>query len=483
MKAPLLGNISSLSPERNGSAVPGILRLSKTMSASQSLDRKTFLANLRQSKLLTEKQFAAVLHELSATACGRDVARVLVKKELLTRFQAERLLAGRNSGFVLGQYRILDQLGHGGMGRVFKAEHRAMKRLVALKVLASKLLQCERARGLFLREVQAAARIDHPNVVAAFDASEEAGHYFLVLEYVDGPNLDQLVRAQGPLPVGLACDYIKQTANGLQAAHALGMVHRDIKPSNLLVQRRGLDADSPGLIKISDFGLARLHAPPSGAAASGGAGTILAKQNTVMGTPDFLSPEQARDLHRADIRSDLYSLGCTFYYLLSGRAPFAGGSALEKLIRHGAEQPKPLTDYRSDVPSAVLEIVRRLMCKVPDERYQTPRELAEALGPYAVGGPTPWAASAPPPRLDLDAATPISAAPDASASILDGHSSGEWSALASTSPDLSPTPLIVADHLLSRSSRRRSQRNTTLMCVAGALTLFAAVAMLIALWQ
>jgi serine/threonine protein kinase len=457
------------------------------MSAPQSMDRKTFLSHLRRSKLLTEMQVANALRKLPAAARGRDVARTLVKKKLLTRFQAERLLAGRNTGFLLGQYRILDQLGRGGMGRVFKAEHRTMKRLVALKVLAPKLLQSERARTLFLREVQAAAQIVHPNVVAAFDAGEEAGHHFLVLEYVDGPNLDQLVRKQGPLPVGLACDYIKQTANGLQAAHALGMVHRDIKPSNLLVQRRGLHEHSPGLLKISDFGLARLHSPVAGASAAGRAGTILTTQNTVMGTPDFLSPEQARDLHRADIRSDLYSLGCTFYYLLTGQPPFPGGTALEKLIRHGAEQPEPLEAYRPDVPAAVLDIVQRLLCKAPDARYQTPRELAEALEPYAVSGPTPWAASPPPSSPDLDAVMPISETAGTSRNILEGASSEDLSALASTSsPDRSPTPLNTPVYPCppSKRSRRHLRDRRILMCLAiAAVTLLAGLAVMMALLQ
>ena len=375
------------------------------MNAQPIMDRKTFLANLRQSKLLNEAQLTGVLPTLPANARGQDIARVLIEQELLTRFQAERLLAGRNTGFVLGQYRILDQLGRGGMGRVFKAEHRAMKRLVALKVLAPQMLRCERARALFLREVQAAAQIVHPNVVAAFDANVEDGQYFLALEYVDGPNLDQLVREQGPLPVGLACDYIQQTANGLQAAHALGMVHRDIKPSNLLVQRRPRHDQSPGLLKISDFGLARLNTPKSGAFADH-AGTILTKQNTVMGTPDFLSPEQARDLHRVDIRSDLYSLGCTFYYLLTGKVPFPGGTPLEKLIRHSAEEPAPLTEYRLDVPEAVASIVRRLLHKTPEQRYQTPRALVEVLAPHAVGGPTPWASTPPPCNREFDTTIP-----------------------------------------------------------------------------
>jgi serine/threonine-protein kinase len=362
------------------------------------MDRRTFLANLRQSQLLTETQFTQFARALPGTD-GREVAEALVQNDLLTHFQAERLLAGRNTGFVLGPYRILDRLGHGGMGRVFKAEHIALKRTVALKVLAPRLVSCERARALFLREVHAAAQIVHPNIVTALDADEADGLYFLALEYVDGPDLDQLVRKHGPLPVGLACDYIRQTAHGLQAAHALGMVHRDIKPSNLLVQRGSLDKDSPSLIKISDFGLARLSSSLEDVA--NGASTIPTQQNTVMGTPDFLSPEQARDLHCADIRSDLYSLGCTFYYLLAGQVPFPGGTALEKLIRHSAEFPAPLEACRPDVPVPVLDIVERLLCKAPDARFQTPGELAEALQAYAVEGPTPWACSASPSDPEL----------------------------------------------------------------------------------
>jgi serine/threonine-protein kinase len=405
------------------------------MVVPQHVDRQTFLGNLRQSGLLTEEQLAAVEKQLPDSNRGRVAARALVELGLLTRFQAERLLIGRTSGFLLGQYRLLDELGRGGMGRVFKAEHRTMSRLVALKVLAPNLLQTDRALELFLREVRAVAQLIHPNVVTAFDANEVGGRYYLVLEYVDGPNLDQLVRRQGPLPVGQAADYVRQVALGLQAAHSLGMVHRDIKPANLLIQLRGLDGTAAlGVVKISDFGLARLHVPGTDDAETGA--TIVTRDNTVMGTPDYLSPEQARSLHRTDIRSDLYSLGCTFYFLLVGEAPFPGGNTLEKMIRHTTEAPKPLALRRPDLPPAVAAIVERLMAKHPDDRFQTPAELAAALAPFAVSGPTPWAPPRPLSTPSLDLSMPLSSNPD-----IDPDASHELSALVNTvARDQSPTP-------------------------------------------
>jgi serine/threonine-protein kinase len=361
------------------------------MAAPHGIDRQTFLDHLRQSGLVGEQELARIAGRYARLPRGRSVARRLVAKGVLTRFQAERLLAGRTTGFLLGQYRILEPIGKGGMGRVYKARHRTMDRVVALKVLAPDLVANERALGLFLREVRAVARLIHPNVVTAFDADEAHGRHYLVLEYVDGPNLEELVRKQGRLPVGLACDYVKQAAHGLQAAHALGMVHRDIKPANLLVQRQGPPGEAgPGLVKVSDFGLARLGDPPPGEVGRR-AGTLFTKDNTVMGTPDYLSPEQARNLHTTDIRSDVYSLGCTLYFLLTGRVPFPGGSALDKLIRQATERPVPVPDIRADVPAGVLAVLEKMVAKDPADRYQTPAELAEALVPFAVSGPTPWA--------------------------------------------------------------------------------------------
>ncbi len=357
------------------------------MTIPPSIDRQTFLGNVRRSGLLSEADLAQVSDRLPETNRGRVVARALVELGVLTRFQAERLLAGRTTGFLLGHYRILDQLGRGGMGHVFKAQHVQMGRIVALKILAPNLVRTSQAQELFAREMMAAAHLNHPNIVTALDANEVNGRYYLVLEFVDGPNLEQLVKQQGPLPTGLACDYILQAANGLQAAHSAGIVHRDVKPANLLVHRPGQGGDVPGLVKVSDFGLARLHDSVEGKAVR----TILVKENTVMGTPDFLSPEQARSLHKLDSRADLYSLGCTFFFLLTGRPPFAGGSPLEKIIRQGTEQPPRLTDLRPDVSVEVEQILDRLLAKRPDDRFQTAAELAAALQPWAVSGPIPWA--------------------------------------------------------------------------------------------
>jgi serine/threonine protein kinase len=233
------------------------------------------------------------------------------------------------------------------------------------------------------------AQLSHPNIVTIYDADEADGTYFLVMEYVDGPDLERLVRDGTPLPVAVACDYIRQAALGLQQAFEAGLVHRDIKPSNLLVARADgaratatenadvhrsgwKPASSRGLVKILDMGLARMESAFE-------TRTNLTREGTVMGTPDYISPEQARDASSVDIRADLYSLGCTFYFLLTGQAPFPDGSALEKLMRHQLEQPTPVEKIRANTPPTVATIIRRLMAKTPEKRMQTPAELADTL--------------------------------------------------------------------------------------------------------
>jgi serine/threonine-protein kinase len=424
------------------------------MKSTTSMDRQTFLAHLRRSKLLGSREFSDVVERLPPTDRGRVVARTLVQWGVLTKFQAEILLAGRSSGFVLGQYRILDELGQGGMGRVYKALHERMHRTVALKVLAPQVMQSDKAKRLFQREVRAAGQLTHPNIVTAYDANQVNGRYFLVMEYVDGPNLDQLVRRRGRLPVGLACDLIRQAALGLQYAFERGMVHRDIKPANLLAQR-GATRNVPYVLKILDFGLARLH----DAEAEQG-DTILTSKHVVLGTPDFLSPEQARDMHGVDIRSDLYSLGCTFYYLLTGHVPFPGGTKIEKLLRHGSETPAPVESFRPDVNPQVGTVVRRLLAKQMTDRFQTPAHLAAALEPFAVPG-----------SVEREGAEDTEEVlHEAQLRRTESAHDDEDDAPATLPPDLAPTPLSE-DDLPVQPLSRRSPAVRNILIWSGAIAL------------
>jgi serine/threonine protein kinase len=435
-----------------------------------AIDRQTFLENLRRSGLLSTRELQNVIQRLPQTERGRTVARVLVEGGILTRFQADLLLAGHTGGFVLGQYQILDQIGQGGMGRVYKARHRTMNRVVALKVLANELVKTDKARRLFKHEVRAAAQLVHPNIVTAYDANKVGGRYFLVMEYVDGPNLDQLVRRRGPLPVSLACEIGRQAALGLQYAFEMGMVHRDIKPANLLVQRGGLA--TVVTVKILDFGLARLHEAEDAALA--GAGTIQTPPHTVMGTPDYLSPEQSRDMHATDIRSDLYSLGCTLYYILTGKVPFPGGSSVDKLIRHGKEEAIPVEEHRPEVPAPVAQIIHRLMAKNPYDRFQTPAELAEALALFAKAGPASGLGLQrvpPPAREEPEAdssAVELGPVPPVSEPVAGSEST--WPA------DLAPTPLsadVLASVRLASEAEAARRRARLFLALAGAAAILA----------
>lgn len=348
----------------------------------QPITAERFIRRLRESRLLSPEEMSRAESLAVGVKDGRQVVQALVESGMLTRFQAEMIYRGRTEGFRLGQYRILDRIGRGGMGRVFRAEHETMKRTVALKVLAPDLVKTERARRLFEREVRAAARLHHPNIVTAYDANQAGDRHYLVMEYVDGPNLYDLVKDYGPLPAGQACEFVRQAAVGLQYAFERGLVHRDIKPGNLLVQR---GSNREWIVKILDFGLARLHEPESPIGLESSDSHISA-ENQVMGTPDFLAPEQARNPKATDVRSDIYSLGCTLYFLLAGQVPFPGGTVLEKLVRHTKEMPPPIHEIRSDVSAELSAIVARMMAKIPEQRYQTPLEVAAALAPFCEAG-------------------------------------------------------------------------------------------------
>jgi WD40 repeat protein len=270
------------------------------------------------------------------------------------------------------RYRVLTLLGAGGMGAVYKAEHRLMERVVALKVVAPAVVSSPAYVERFRREVKAAARLSHPNIVATHDAEQAGDVHFLVMEYVEGTDLARWVAEHGPLPVAEACAYARQCAAGLQHAHEHGMIHRDIKPHNLM---RTCD----GSVKILDFGLARL------AAEAGSAPGGVTAQGTILGTVDYLAPEQADDARQADIRSDIYSLGCTLYHLLSGRPPFPKGTLVQKVMAHQERQPQSLLGPRPDVPPSLVRVVERMMAKLPERRYQTPAEVFAALEPFASG--------------------------------------------------------------------------------------------------
>jgi serine/threonine protein kinase len=272
------------------------------------------------------------------------------------------------------RYHVLRLLGQGGMGAVYLAEHRHMGRSVALKVINPDLLNHHGALSRFQQEVRAAAKLDHPNIVAAFDADHAGSLHFLVMEHVEGQNLADYLAEKGPLPVAEACNIIRQAALGLHHAHERGMVHRDIKPHNLMLT-------PSNQVKVLDFGLARFAADPIQSSEVSKSSEVfgLTGPGTVVGTTDYIAPEQARDAHGADGRADIYSLGCSLYHLLTGNPPFPEGSALEKLRRHAREEPYPLCAQRTDVPDALAAVVSRMMAKKPEDRYQSAAEVAAAL--------------------------------------------------------------------------------------------------------
>jgi serine/threonine-protein kinase len=352
---------------------------------TSEISSEAFLHQIREFQVIAEAPLQKALKALAPNSNAKSVATHLLQSGILTRFQGSRLLQGQGASLRMGQYLILEELGRGGMGRVFRAEHTAMGRIVALKVLASDLVNSQRAKEFFLREVRAASRLNHPNIVTAFDANEVNGIHILVMELVQGPNLEHLVRERGPLPISVACEYARQVATGLDHATEHGMVHRDIKPSNLLL-RPDATPTRPGLVKISDFGLARL-APIRHEGTPSSHGTIMVEANTIIGTPDYLAPEQARSLHQADIRSDIYSLGCTLYFLLTGKVPYPGTKGLEKIIKHSTDPIPNPSALVAGIPPIIDSIVGRMMAKEPADRYQTPREVATALA-EAIGGDT-----------------------------------------------------------------------------------------------
>jgi serine/threonine protein kinase len=391
-----------------------------------------FLELMRKSGIVDEKRLEPHVQKLRAE--GRlpsdptKLAGILVRDGLVTRFQAEQLLQGKWRRFTIGKYKVLERLGQGGMGSVYLCEHKVMRRKVAVKVLPTAKANDPSALERFYREARAVAALDHPNIVHAYDIDQDESLHFLVMEYVDGASLQDMVKRRGPLDPVRAAHYVHQAAQGLAHAHLAGLVHRDIKPGNLLVDRTGV-------VKLLDMGLARFFNDEE---------DILTRKydESVLGTADYLSPEQATDSHEVDTRADIYSLGATFYYLLTGRTPFEEGTVAQKLLWHQTRRPKPVTTHRTDVPEAMLAVLDKMMEKRPEDRYQLPLQVCEALATWTQQPIAPPADSEMP-RLSLAAVGPRygSEAPPSTPTQKSGASSArrQWEISSPSSPTAPPS--------------------------------------------
>ncbi len=344
-----------------------------------------FVDAVEQSGLIAQGDLQPYVE--TEKGCSFTLSRRLVDDDVLTPYQSRVLLERSGDPLVLGDYAILDWLGQGGMGQVYKARHRRMERIVAIKTLSAAVSDNEQALARFHREVKAAARLVHPHIVTAYDAGTDNGIDYLVMEFVDGNDLWQTVKAQGRLPLPTALDCVLQAARGIEFAHAQGIIHRDIKPPNLLMDRKGT-------VKVLDMGLARLEPAEDGRSA---VGTELTGSGSLMGTVDYMAPEQAENTKRAGSRSDIYSLGITMHYLLTGRVAYQGETVVERLLAH-REQPIPslqdstlpmsgvsgAADVFSEQQWKALDgIFQRMVAKDPEHRYQSMTELIQDLEPLA----------------------------------------------------------------------------------------------------
>ncbi|WP_165221763.1 serine/threonine-protein kinase [Aquisphaera insulae] len=386
-----------------------------------------------QSGLLDAASLAACWEGIApekrdaAEHLDRRLARQAIQRGFLSLWQAQQLLAGRTSGFRVDRYVLVDLIGQGGMGRVYLARDSRLNRLVALKILSPERMNNPRAIARFQREARVGAQLQHENLVRIYDFGESSGRYFLVMEYIEGKTIGALISAQGPMPPATAARLVRQIALGLEHARRKGLIHRDVNPYNILVTH-------DGTAKLADLGLALDLAEED----------RVTRDGATVGTFDYVAPEQARHSHSADIRSDIYSLGCTFYHMIAGQVPFPSPSLPEKLFAHQALEPTPLSQFVPEISAGLAEVVRRMMRKTPDERYPTPLHVAQALD-ACLDEPGLAAGDPAGPAGDLEVATGILMPGDPAAPTAESgssHQSGPPSP-ASPSPDLGPGERFV----------------------------------------
>lgn len=337
------------------------------------VNRSEFLQLLEKSALLEPQLFQKVVEQSKQISeKPSDLAEWLIRDGYITKFHADQLLAGRHKGFFVGKYKILRLIGQGGMGRVYLAQHKIMQRQCALKILPKTKGKDPSAIARFQREARAVAALNHMNIVQAYDIDkdDEQDLHYIVMEFVEGQSIQEIIKESGPIDWRVAADYICQSAAGLDHANRSGLVHRDIKPGNLLV-------DTNGVVKLLDMGLAVFFTEKDKDSI-----TMTYNEN-VLGTADYLAPEQAIDSHGVDTRADIYSLGGTFYYMLSGGPPFPDGTIAQKLLWAQNKEPRSIQEFVPDLPDEVAAIIRKMMAKKPEDRYQNPLDLASALRPWA----------------------------------------------------------------------------------------------------
>jgi serine/threonine protein kinase len=369
-----------------------------------------FLEALKGAVSLSAEDLARATQAASSAGDPRALGQALVGLGILTDYQADTITQGKHRELRLGNYLVIGRLGAGGMGTVYKARHRRMNRLVALKVLLGNLGQDATFVQRFQREVETIARLNHPHIVMAFDADVDEGRHFLVMEFVEGQDLASLVAAQGPLPFASAVDAVLHAARGLAYAHSQGIIHRDIKPANLL-------RDAAGVVKVTDLGLARLNNPPNDPNAPTVGGSIT-QVGGIVGTIDYMPPEQAMDATSIDHRADVYSLGATLHFLLLGRPPYQGSTLMATLLKHRDAPVPSLVEALPGVPVALDAVFRKMLAKNPADRYQAMADVVSDLERINVGPidqtlvlPASGLKPSPPPSLESLIALPAEAPP------------------------------------------------------------------------